>query len=166
MRVIILTGPKGSGKTTLLQQWTEENPAGGILSPVFEGERFFQSVTSGLPWQMEAGKDETATLQVGRYTFSDAAFKQAEATIMFDLRAGNFPLIIDEIGPLELADEGLHSCLHKVIGPRQEANLIVVVREGLATEVRKKYFEQIEEVQIITKEGFNEKARRLIRASR
>lgn len=165
MKGLILTGPKGSGKTTLLQHWLEENEAGGILSPVEECKRVFASVTSGMAWQMEAGKDESEVLNVGKYSFSKKGFEQAEATLLFDLRAGNLPLVIDEIGPLELRESGLHHCLKKILSSKKTTCVIAVVREGLVKEVIKAYFEEAEEVVVATREDFNEKARLFKRAS-
>ncbi|MGB3180056.1 MAG: nucleoside-triphosphatase [Cyclobacteriaceae bacterium] len=160
MKVLILTGAKGSGKTTLLSEWTQDWAAGGVLSPVSEGKRHFLSVSSGLPWAMEAEAGEEDVLAVGRYTFSTEAFKQAEATILFDLRAGNHPVIIDEAGPLELEGRGLHGCLEKIGNSQKEASLIVVVREGLAEEVKEKYFSTAEVI-ITDKQGFPENVRLL-----
>ncbi|MFA0963089.1 nucleoside-triphosphatase [Roseivirga sp. BDSF3-8] len=164
MKVLMLTGPKGAGKTTLLLEWLQDNEAGGILSPVEDGKRAFVSISSGLAWPMEAGPEEKGTVNVGRYAFSQAAFDQAVATLLFDLRAGNYPIIIDEVGPLELRGEGLHKVLMKITGSDKVPSLILVVREGLTEEVKKAYFEGADGVDVASIEKFKEKARSLKRA--
>lgn len=86
---------------------------------------------------MEATKDETEVLPVGRFTFSKANFKKAIQIIRDAVNKEGW-LVIDEIGPLELSGEGFAELLQEVLALRKE-KLVIVVREGLAGQVKEKF---------------------------
>lgn len=137
MSIWILTADKGAGKTSRLQQLLQQagGKVGGILSPVVAGQRHFYGIRSEKYWPMEA-QGEEAVLSVGRFTFSRAAFEEAEVVLRQDAQAMH-SLVIDEIGPLELRDEGLADVLRQLLALQSAKpfQLLLVVRSGLVAEV-------------------------------
>lgn len=147
--VYILTGPIQSGKTTTLLNWVTNKNVGGILSPILEGKRVVYLIRNKcyLPFEVSPMKGETIT--VGRYTFSKAAFNTINDQLLRDAQGDFNWLIVDEVGPLELQNEGFHFALQEIIGACTK-KILLVVRDGLVKKVIEKF--QLEEVQIISKD--------------
>lgn len=137
--IFILSGEINSGKTTRLVQWMENRTdVAGILTPKINGERVFQDAASRQTWPMEASENEEQLL-VGRYRFSAAGFQKALPVLESALvnPAIRF-LVIDEIGPLELRNEGFAAFLQTALSSietQPEKNLILVIRNSLVESV-------------------------------
>jgi nucleoside-triphosphatase THEP1 len=139
-RVYILSGAIGSGKTTRLLDWSaERKDVYGILTPVINGKRVFMDVHSREQFAMEVGADETAVITVGKFVFSQPAFEKAKKIIRNSGGKTGW-LIIDEIGPLELRNEGFAGVLKEAIDSvNNEQKILLVVREGLLEKVKEKF---------------------------
>ncbi len=85
---------------------------------------------------MEATGGEEA-LAIGRFVFSKAGFDKAIQIIRNAINNEGW-LVIDEIGPLELKDEGFCDVLKEVLSVQRE-KILLVVREGITKQV-KEYF--------------------------
>ena len=86
---------------------------------------------------MEAELNERNIQQVGRYTFSGAAFDWANKVL---IQAAAMPdikwLVIDEIGPLELQGKGLTPAFEFILkNLRPEQNLVLVIRDKIAESI-------------------------------
>lgn len=127
LRIKILSGEKQVGKTT----WLENNLSncGGFLSPVRKGKRVFLLLPDQQELPME---DVNGTLKVGRFTFSEPSFDEAESHVLAQLQSPC--IVIDEIGPLELQGLGFAKLLKEVI-QNYTGLLILVVRKGIVPEV-------------------------------
>lgn len=136
--VTILHGPVRSGKTTLLTRWADERTdMGGVLQPDTPTGRSFRNVASEQVEALEpAGADE-AVLTVGRFRFRQHAFDRANEWLRAGA-SGSATLIVDEIGPLELAGDGLYAGLRAALA-RPDASLILVVRSPLLNAVQKAF---------------------------
>lgn len=131
--VYILTAPIQTGKTTSLINWSKErNDMYGILTPVVTGKRVFMDAHTKEQWPMEANNGEE-TVTVGRFVFSKTGFEKAISIIRDGIDKDGW-LILDEIGPLELRDEGFSEILKEVL-VEKKSKTILVVREGLAEQV-------------------------------
>ena len=97
---------------------------------------------------MEARKNETETIAIGRFIFSKTAFEKA-SRIIRNAKDKKGWLVIDEIGPLELRKGGFYKALSDVL-KNHAAQLLLVVREGLVDKV-KEFFE-LTHYHILTKE--------------
>ncbi len=136
-KVFILTAPIQSGKTTSLLQWSENRAdIFGILTPLVNGKRIFLDATTKEQWPMEAAGNEEA-VAVGRFLFSKKGFEKAVAVVAEGIGKEGW-LVIDEIGPLELKGEGFDAVLQEAIS-KHNYKLLIVVREGLAEQVTKRY---------------------------
>jgi len=139
MELIILTGAINSGKTTILQTWilAHEN-AHGILSPKENNVRHFFDIYSNEKFNMLANDSDTDKIFVGKYSFSKTAFDKAE-NIIIDAAKNNYStIVIDEIGPLELKEEGFSTALTYCL-KNCKKQIIIVVRESLVEAVIEKF---------------------------
>jgi len=151
MKIEIVTGPIRTGKTTGLKERLKMLNAGGVLSPVIDGKRYFLNVLTEQIWPMEteANKDGKGYLKVGRFQFSGEAFQKAHQTIVEHLSKGLDYLVIDEIGPLELTGKGLDTALKMILHLAPSIVLILVVRESLVDDVVTNY--QLQNYTVIKK---------------
>jgi nucleoside-triphosphatase THEP1 len=138
LKVDIVTGPIQSGKTsTLLKLLSNQGNVNGILTPVVDGKRAFVNIATGEQFNMEAEKDEKDVLKVGKYIFSQPAFKKAIQVLSDGAIKGGW-LVIDEIGPLELIGGGFHDILREILSKHKtDLKLLLVVREALISDVVK-----------------------------
>lgn len=136
----IITGPVRSGKTTRLARWARERgDVGGVLSPDGPNGRTFVDPATGDTCAMENPGPDEAALVIGRFRFRAAAFEWANERLRAAAASGGgTPLVIDEIGPLELAGGGLHAGLLAALD-RPGGELLLVVRTHLVDEVRTKF---------------------------
>ncbi len=134
-QVVIFSKPIGSGKTTALAgKMARRADVWGVLTPVVDGRRKFRLLPGGQETDMEA-KEGEVEIPVGRFRFSAKGFEAA----LVHLRAipGDAPwIIIDEIGPLELRNEGFATVLNAILQTMNDGQmLLLVVREGLVQQV-------------------------------
>lgn len=149
--VYILSAPIQSGKTTSLINWSAaRKDVHGILTPVVGGKRVFMNAETKEQFPMEATGPSTPlrtdVIAVGRFAFSKAGFDKAIQFIRNSISNDGW-LVIDEIGPFELRGKGFCEVLKEILAARKE-KLILVVREGMAEQV-KEYF-GIENVDVIS----------------
>ena len=142
-RITIYTGPVNSGKTTRLKNWLEtQEECGGILMPVLNGKKYLYSIESGETREIELHESEEDLLQVGRFTFSGNAFAWARKKIRAAVKQGKKLIVIDEIGPLELAGQGFEPEIRRLIKEvrkKTDLKLILVIRESLMNRVAEHY---------------------------
>ncbi|MEM9980899.1 MAG: nucleoside-triphosphatase [Bacteroidota bacterium] len=133
--IYLLTGPIGTGKTTQLTKWVaQQQQVAGILAPVRAGKRHLQDITSGEAKILEASPTTQQKIQVGRYTFDEAVFAWARVCLQEAIEKLPRYLIIDEIGKLELRQEGLEPAVTEVLQAYQQQvsfDLILVIRDTL-----------------------------------
>lgn len=137
MQIYILSGQIQRGKTTYLLNYSKEHPnCSGILSPVIAGRRYFYAIASKEKFKMEADSNEINTLEIGKYKFSKTAFDWAIEQLHEAMKRAPELLIIDEIGPLELKDQGFSEVLKRLLQPSANIkNLLLVVRESAVEQV-------------------------------
>ena len=144
-RIIILTGPVQSGKTTWLMNWLSvRNDVSGFLCPDIEGIRHFYQIEGKIMLPLEVNEPtKESTIEIGRFVFFKKTFDVAkEWLINSDLSAVKW-IVIDEIGKLELKDQGFEPefsyFLNRVSGMSDQVSLIIVVRDYLLAQVCQKY---------------------------
>ena len=135
-KIYILTGVIQSGKTTKLLNWIKNKKNKyGILTPVFDGKRYFLNVSTGEKFSTEASAEEKNIIEVGKYRFSKTAFDRATEILQEVEKKTEGLLIIDEIGPLELRKEGFYQTVKSITENNTSLNILLVVRDGLADNV-------------------------------
>lgn len=164
--IYILTGPIRAGKTTALLNWIKDrNDVDGLLCPDNEmGKRYFLKVASKKTLVLEIPTEDTIkaedTTFIGPFKFFKSAFQKANDFLLHSNEEGDFPyVIIDELGKLELKNEGLHASA-KTLTPQYVKNeslhLILVVRDYLLDAIVAHY--NISEYQLLKKEDLAKKS--------
>lgn len=147
-KILILSGEIKSGKTTKLFKWAlSKKNVGGILQPVVNEKRFLYSLSEKSLIQLEVDEGDLSKfrqeeiIRIGHFNFLKEAFTKAQK-VLIDCLNGNFDwLVIDEIGPLELRDEGLEPAIKYILNNANKFNgkIVLVVRNKLLNDVIKKY---------------------------
>lgn len=142
--ITYISGPKNSGKTTTLLALLRKEPsAGGFfqhkllqngvttgydLIRIRDGQRIpFARQADNLPSKWDAGPE------LGRYSFSVSGIKTAIRFLREDLAKACSPLVLDEVGKLELNGAGFFPLLEEL----EEQTLILVVRDAYLQAVQK-----------------------------
>lgn len=137
MKIILFSRQIRSGKTTELTQWCKQQPnIDGILMPDVNGLRHMQRVATGEIWKAQCEDISTSetVLNIGRFSFYEEAFNKAN-NILLAISPTNDFLVIDEIGKLELKQQGFYSSLTTILHHQPAKNLLLVVRDSLVKEV-------------------------------
>lgn len=146
MKIILLSASVGSGKTTALAKAVSgDGLVGGILQPKGANGRELIDIATGEGERLEQPEAGEREVAVGRYVFRQAAFDWANDRLAGVTRP---VVLIDEVGPLELRDGGLHEGVAAVL--RGAAGLVVIaVREALTEAVRGRYAPAAESVALV-----------------
>ncbi len=141
-KIYILTGPIQTGKTTRLFEFikTKKNVA-GILAPVVNGKRtLFNIVTKQLKI-LEIEKPDSSTITIGKYHFLKSTFDWANLKLMEGFNSEPEWLIVDEVGKLELKNEGLSKAITEIFksGKNIKTKIVLVVRDSLLDKVVEYY---------------------------
>lgn len=152
-RLLILTGGIDSGKTSWCLAHVQAHPGcdGVLLRKVLSGGRRgggrvgydAQRIASGsrVPFARRVGAELAGWREaerVGEFSVSAAGKRMANRWLLEALARAPRTLIVDEIGPLELAGGGLVESLGPVLADRAcppEGELILVVRRHCLTQV-------------------------------
>ena len=137
-QVIIVTGPVDSGKTGWCRELAAANPecAGVLLLKVYrEGERIGYDALrlpagDRVPFARLGGHEPSGWIagdRVGLFSISAAGLKAANSWLE-EAAAEPGHIVVDEVGPLELAGGGLSAGLRAVLTSRLEQKLYVVIR--------------------------------------
>jgi molybdopterin-guanine dinucleotide biosynthesis protein A len=151
---LLVVGEPGSGKTSWCREyidWRRESGSsvGGILCPAIEKQR--QRVGSDAIDLLTGQEVPFARLSrlrrfkggevVGDYTVSRRGILLACGAIRRAVESRCDLVVIDEVGPLELAGKGLMSAVELALA--SAANLLIVVRSSLK-EALQRHFPQYE----------------------
>ncbi|AUC75193.1 nucleoside-triphosphatase [Olleya sp. Bg11-27] len=154
--IYILTGAIRSGKTTTLLHWSKNrNDVDGLLCPDdANGKRYFLKLENKTIFKLEAEAETEAIVAIGNFKFLRSAFNEANDYLILEAsKTERQYLIIDEIGKLELKNEGLHVSTKALISQfksNDNTHLILVVRDYLLDAVLEHY--GITECSILTTE--------------
>ena len=149
--IYILSGPIRTGKTSGLMERLSGKPGvGGFLTPDGPERRMWYNLASGemQPFEMP-GEDTAASVNIGRFRFYEAAFRQMKTLLAEDPAL----LVVDEVGRLEVHENaGLEPELSAVIKDYKSGcrtgRLLLVVRDTLLEAAILKY--GLEEAAVLT----------------
>ena len=156
--IYILTGAIRSGKTTALLHWSKNRSnVDGLLCPDdANGKRYFLKLKNKTIFKLvaEAEAETESIVAIGNFKFLRSAFNEANDYLILEAsKTEPKYLIIDEIGKLELKNEGLHVSTKALISQfksNDNTHLILVVRDYLLDAVLEHY--GITECSILTTE--------------
>ena len=136
--VLVLSGPVHGGKTTFLERglplWAERGlSCGGLLSPaVVDGAGGtgydLVEIGTGRRWPYLRRRGDPGAERIGPFAFVPGTLERARAILRNAGPSGL--LVVDEVGPLELAGRGLWTSLREALETRRRT-LLLVIREGL-----------------------------------
>lgn len=157
--IYILTGPIRTGKTTALLNWIKNRTdIDGVLCPDDNfGKRYFLKVKSKKEFKLEVEIETEDIIKIGNFKFLKSAFEKANNYLLsLELEMKLNCFIIDELGKLELKNEGLHLS-SEILIPKymsdKKHHLILVVRDYLLDEIVKHY--NISKYSVLKKEDLN-----------
>lgn len=143
--IYILSGDIRSGKTTALLNWVSgRNDVDGLLCPDGDnGKRYFLKINSKERFELEVESESKDTITIGPFHFLKSAFKNANDYLLEANERKDFKyLIIDELGKLELKNEGLDDAA-KALMPQfendEDCHLILVIRASLLNDILRHY---------------------------
>lgn len=139
-KIILFSGPIHSGKTTRLQKFIADKNCDGIVAPLNDGKRYIQRIKTGEIKPLETESEDA--IVIGKYKFSKHVFDWSRKQLQESLKSKIDFLVIDEIGKLELKDEGYEPILSTVVEQfknQEDFDLVLVVRESLLQRVIQKY---------------------------
>ncbi|MBI2419087.1 MAG: hypothetical protein HYV28_14540 [Ignavibacteriales bacterium] len=115
--IIIYTGPVKTGKTTSLFRLLQKmNDADGVLQPVVDDTRCLYLIKQRKMLRLESKPGQAEDIQkIGKYSFLRQSFADADKYVCEARNKQPALLIFDEVGPLELSGNGMHSSLTYVI---------------------------------------------------
>ncbi len=140
--IYILTGEIQTGKSTnLTNTIRERNDIGGFITPDVNGMRKILLLPDQKLTEFETRDDIKNVLNIGRFRFLKSSFKLAHRhTIRGCEESKISSIIIDELGKLELKDQGFHSLILSLLQRDWSTkNLIIVVRKSLLNQAIEKY---------------------------
>ncbi|KUG25014.1 hypothetical protein ASZ90_005152 [hydrocarbon metagenome] len=139
-KIILFSGPIHSGKTTRLQKFIADKNCDGLIAPVKDGMRYIRRIKTGEIKPFETESEDS--IVIGKYKFSKETFEWAKEQIKESLQSKVDYLVIDEVGKLEMVDQGYEPMVSLVIDKFKKENsfdLVLVVRESLVEDVITKY---------------------------
>jgi nucleoside-triphosphatase THEP1 len=133
-KILLYTGPVKSGKTTKLQLFIKDRKdVGGILSPVIGMKKYLCDISTGNKLLLEADLNDAKTdiVSVGKYKFKIEVFEWGKNILKKASTEKYNYIVIDEIGPLEFAGEGLSPAVDEILNDHLNYNyqLLVIVRD-------------------------------------
>ncbi|MBU0996528.1 MAG: nucleoside-triphosphatase [Firmicutes bacterium] len=154
--VSFVTGKINSGKTTFLLAKYLNQPIGdGVISlKTMKNGRVHRYDALHLSSNQETLlaiheldlKDEVVACKIGPYCFLEKGLKFIENEIEKMIHHQVEPIYLDEIGVLELKEQGFYQILKKLVASKLD--LVLSTREDLLEEVIRKF--NIEEMEIVT----------------
>lgn len=141
--IIIISQPIRSGKTTaLMNRINVVKGIDGILSPDVNGLRKLLLIGNRNLIDFET-IHQIDTTSIGRFHFSNKAFEIANDYLINIQPLSHSEIIIDEIGKLELHEQGFHKALiyHLQLIRKSDSQhkLVLVVRDSLLEDVKNKF---------------------------
>jgi nucleoside-triphosphatase THEP1 len=141
--VYIITGPVRSGKTTfLMARLNGKKDVAGFLTPDYNGIRNLYDISTRETFGFEkTGGDVPGEecVGVGRFCFYREGFEKGKQILAEALIRNPSLLVIDEIGRLELNNEGFGPMVHEVLNAHQtntfQGDVLLVVRDTLMEKV-------------------------------
>lgn len=146
-KITILTGAVHCGKSRALGRFMSEMKAngkeiGGLLNPSIDNEKWFVDLATDDIFSAERLQENDALFEIGKYKFSEAAYRQANEILQKPLNLPCDFYSIDELGKLEFNGKGLEPALSgflEDLSQKQVKNLIIVIRDFMVEDAIERY---------------------------
>ncbi len=145
-KIVIFSAPVNTGKTTELMNWAaNRNNIGGILAPDIDGLRRLYTLRDRQlhPYQISETEAEHTPadqmVSICKFNFGMGAMQMARQTLLEDSRQNYDWVVVDEVGKLEVAGDGLEPAVTKLAqhykSGAASGRLLLVVREHMVEKV-------------------------------
>jgi nucleoside-triphosphatase THEP1 len=133
-----------SGKTSRLLDWTKlHTETDGILAPLINNKRHLYRIKTNETHLLECDEIEkdSENLIIGNYIFRKDIFIWAQNELLNAYSSSPEWLLIDEIGFLELKNEGLEPSVTNILTEKNncKTKIVLVVRDFLIDSVKNRY---------------------------
>lgn len=151
-KIYIYSDAIQTGKTTRILTWVNNKQnVYGILTPDVADKRRLYNIADKQLLAFETDKNTTElSITIGKFTFLKSAFTTAQEILKNALNHQPEWLIIDEIGKLEMQNEGLEpqltSTLYDFSEQSPQTKILLIIRETLLEAAIKKYHLQKAEI--------------------
>lgn len=147
-----MTGTIHNGKTSALLNLTSKFQAvDGILCPDIDDFRYVKFLSDGKLKKMQLSEVNENSISIGKYIFDSRVMKEVSDYLSNLKDLNDHLIIIDEIGKLELRNEGFEPGITHIVENYKKSvktsKLLLVVRDYLVDEVITKY--QLDDVCIL-----------------
>jgi len=142
--IFILSGGIGEGKSSFLKDLVlllkkKEIRVGGILSPAVDSDHQrigydLVNLNTGEREILSRISDRTDLVKVGRFSFFEEGIKFGNRTLSPENNSNSRIVVIDEIGPWELEDQGWAEAVNELL-LKGQIPMIWVVREKIIAQV-------------------------------
>jgi iron complex transport system ATP-binding protein len=162
-KVFIITGPKAGGKTTFTERFIEQlkinkiNIAGILSKRVIEGSETtgydLMNIQTGntLEFLRQAGAGQEGN--IGRFMINESGLNDGREILNSLAQKESKLVIIDEVGLLELSNDGWAECINLLM--KSQNHILMAVRDKFVEEVIKKW--NLDEAIIINIEQIDSK---------
>jgi len=139
--IYILAGDIRTGKTSALEEWvpTWDNVKGILCPDDKEDRKYLYNIATEEKFPLEVPHKSEKTISVGKFHFLEDTFKIANFLLIKTFDEYDFEfLVLDELGKLELKNEGLHLAAKYIIDNYESndaKNLLLVVRTHLVKDI-------------------------------
>ena len=137
-RIFLSTGAIQTGKSEALLQWSIGKNIGGFVTPTVSEKKVLYDILTGEKTVYQLDEANNNSISVGRYFLDKNAFRVANKIILDAIEAEKEWIVMDEIGKLELNNEGHDATLLFLLN-NYDGNIVLVVRDGLLEKVIEKY---------------------------
>jgi len=138
-RIKIFTGKIHSGKTTKLFNYINSlNSVDGILAPIVNDKRMLFHISSKTMKEFEVDSGNLNTINIGQYYFLEKSFIWANEKLIESYLKNPDWLIIDEIGKLELDNNGWYISVNQLL-EKTNKTIIITVRDIYVEAVIEKF---------------------------
>jgi nucleoside-triphosphatase THEP1 len=149
MKIDIYSEAVHSGKSSrLMSRYRKQDLSNGFICPDIYDKRYILHVKTGRLHTFQVDENFSGTkIPVGKYLFSELGFETSRSILfemqhdLKDIEASDV-WVIDEVGKLELKNEGLEPALSLFLQAAKQAakgRLIIVIRDYLLGRAIEKY---------------------------
>jgi nucleoside-triphosphatase len=122
----------------LLLEWAAAHNALGVITPTVQPHKMLHDLSDGMQYLYEASDAHQDTVAIGNYHLHKSAFVRSTAIIKRAIAQNPSWIVLDEVGKLELRNEGHHELVQYILA-KAESNILLVVRDYLLEAVLEKY---------------------------
>ncbi|MGI9550287.1 MAG: nucleoside-triphosphatase [Aurantibacter sp.] len=142
--IYILCNPVQTGKSTALLFWSKQlKSVGGFITPDVDGLRMLYNIATKNYHSFQVyERTNVDDIEIGRFIFSKDGFDRGKSILKKVMETPPEWTIVDELGKLEMKNEGFGPILAKLIlhfQKKTDKKLLLVIRDFLLEDAIARY---------------------------